>query len=185
MQNVVWPPGMVTVHWMFNLICNLCRGGIAGPAGPALAGPLFSGSLVSFPDCRNSLRTRPNGGSGARRGPTRLHQHPYAAKYTCVYDVQLLVIWHILLLAVVPLLSLALRIGLLQRLPTSLCLSCFRKDHLERRTLCTGLFSQVGLLLESSCTTMKPPTLFYVNCAVCEKKTKPGNVDVAFVGWIY
>ena len=25
------------------------RGGVAGPAGPALAGPLFSGSLVSFP----------------------------------------------------------------------------------------------------------------------------------------
>ena len=27
------------------------RGGVAAPAGPALAGPLFSGSLVSFPDC--------------------------------------------------------------------------------------------------------------------------------------
>ena len=26
--------------------------------GPAKAGPLFSGLLVSFPDCRDSLRTR-------------------------------------------------------------------------------------------------------------------------------
>ena len=37
------------------------RGGVAGPAGPAgpaLAGPLFSGSLVSCPDCRDGLRTR-------------------------------------------------------------------------------------------------------------------------------
>ena len=66
-----------------------------GPAGPALAGPLFSGSLVSFPDCRDSLRTRPTGGSGARRGPTGLHRHPRVAKYACVYDVQLLAIWRI------------------------------------------------------------------------------------------
>ena len=34
------------------------RGGVAGPAGPALAGPLFCGSLVSFLDCRDSLRPR-------------------------------------------------------------------------------------------------------------------------------
>ena len=34
------------------------RGGVAGPAGPALAGPLFSGALVSFSDCRDSVRTR-------------------------------------------------------------------------------------------------------------------------------
>ena len=34
---------------------NNFRGGVAGPAGPALAGPLFSGSL---PDCRDNLRTR-------------------------------------------------------------------------------------------------------------------------------
>ena len=70
------------------------RGGVAGPAGPAKAGPLFSGLLVSFPDCRDSLRTRrmgprklafalhvsvsrnhSAGGSGARRGPTGLHRH--------------------------------------------------------------------------------------------------------------
>ena len=60
-----------------------------GPAGPAKAGPLFRGSLVSFSDCSDSLRTRQlgvcvscnrsrsfAGGSGARRGPNGLHQHP-------------------------------------------------------------------------------------------------------------
>ena len=41
-----------------TLICLTFRGGVAGPAGPALAGPLFSGSLVSCPDCRDGLRTR-------------------------------------------------------------------------------------------------------------------------------
>ena len=34
------------------------RGGVAGPAGPAKAGPLFRGSLVSFSDYSDSLRTR-------------------------------------------------------------------------------------------------------------------------------
>ena len=34
------------------------RGGVAGPAGPAKAGPLFRGSLVSFSDRSDSLRTR-------------------------------------------------------------------------------------------------------------------------------
>ena len=48
------------------------------------------------------------GGSGARRGPTGLHRHLRVAKYTCVYDVQLLAVWRIPLLAVVLLLSLAL-----------------------------------------------------------------------------
>ena len=36
----------------------LYGGGVAGPAGPASAGPLFSGSLVSCTDCRDGLRTR-------------------------------------------------------------------------------------------------------------------------------
>ena len=40
------------------LLVHLGRGGVAGPAGPALAGPLFSGSLVPCPDCRDGLRTR-------------------------------------------------------------------------------------------------------------------------------
>ena len=60
---------------------------------------LFSGSLVSFPDS--------------------MHRHPRVAKYTCIYDMQLLVIWRITLLAVVMHLSLALCVGQLQRLPTS------------------------------------------------------------------
>ena len=34
------------------------RGSVAGPAGPVKAGPLFSRSLVSFPDCRDGLPTR-------------------------------------------------------------------------------------------------------------------------------
>ena len=41
------------------------------------------------------------GGSGARRGPTGLHRHPRVAKYACVYDMQLLAIWRIPLVAVV------------------------------------------------------------------------------------
>ena len=68
--------------------------------------------------------------AGARRGPTGLHRHPRFAKYTCVYDVQLLAIWRIPLLAVVPLLSLALRVGLMRRLPTSSCPFPFpEKNH--------------------------------------------------------
>ena len=85
------------------------------------------------------------GGSGARRGPTGLHRHPRVAKYTCVYDVQLLAIWCIPLLAVVLLLSLALRVSLLRKLPTSPCLSLrlFGKENV----VYTGLFSQVGKLV--------------------------------------
>ena len=62
-----------------------------------------------------ALRVRVNrsrsfaGRSGAWHGPTRLHRHPCVAKYTCVYNVQLLAIWDILLLAVILLLSLALQ----------------------------------------------------------------------------
>ena len=114
---------------MYQRLC--CRSGWSGQAGP-----LFSRSLVSFPDCTK-----------------------------CIYNMQLLVIWCIPLLAVVLLLSLALHVGLLRRLPTSPCLSRFRNNGMEWRTLCTGLYSQVGLILGSGCTTIKPPTLFYVICA--------------------
>ena len=38
---------------------HICRGGVGGPAGPAKAGPLLSGSFVSSSDCRDSLRTTP------------------------------------------------------------------------------------------------------------------------------
>ena len=77
----------------------------------------------------------------------RLYRHPHVAKYTCVYDMQLLAVWHIPPLAVVLLLSLALHVGLLQTLLTSPCLSRFRNNLLEKRMLCTGLFSQVALFL--------------------------------------
>ena len=47
-----------------------------GPAGPAKAGPLFSGSLDSFSDCRDSLRTR------------RLGQVSYASPpLPCLYSL--------------------------------------------------------------------------------------------------
>ena len=46
---------MVTQGNKFTGIYSLNRGGVAGPAGPAKAGPLFSGSLVPFSDCRDSL----------------------------------------------------------------------------------------------------------------------------------
>ena len=39
-------------------IAGQYRGGVAGPAGPALAGTLSSGELVSFSECRDSVRTR-------------------------------------------------------------------------------------------------------------------------------
>ena len=61
--------------------------------------------------------------------------------------MQLLAVWNIPLLAVVLLLSLALHVGLLWTLLTSPCLSHFRNNRLERRMLCTGLFSQLALLL--------------------------------------
>ena len=56
----------VGCFWKQHFVGALCyaddvalfRGGVAGPAGPAKAGPLFSRSLVSFSDCRDSWRTR-------------------------------------------------------------------------------------------------------------------------------
>ena len=45
-----------TNHFVLTGICDCyCRGGGAGPAGPALAGPLFN---RAFSDCRDSVRTR-------------------------------------------------------------------------------------------------------------------------------
>ena len=103
----------------------LSRSGVASPAGPTLAGPLFSGTLVSFPDCRDSLRTRRLGQVSHTSSPLPCvyaflaivpallpaDQEPSVprpdciAKCTCVYDVQLLEIRCIPLLAVVLLLS--------------------------------------------------------------------------------
>ena len=109
---------VVSIHWTGLL--DWTSGGVGGPAGPALAGPLFRELLVSFPDC--------------------IGTHMLLNTQSCIYDMQLLVIWRIPLFAVVLLLSLALHVGLLRRLPTSPSL-CFRNNRLERRTLCTGLFN--------------------------------------------
>ena len=60
-QNMYWSALMLCVHVNVHKTCFtgcLSRGGVAGPAGPAKAGPLFSRSLVSFPDCRDGLPTR-------------------------------------------------------------------------------------------------------------------------------
>ena len=123
---------------------------------------LFSGSLVSFPDS--------------------MHWHPRVAKYTYIYDMQLLVIWRIPLLAVVLHLSLALCVGQLQRLPTSPCLSRFRNDHLERRTSCTFQPSWFASWTWLHYDETTDDVLCHLcTKAVCEKKMKPGNVDVAFV----
>ena len=127
---------------------------------------------VSFPDCRNSLRTRPTGSSGAQCGPTGLHRHPRVAKYTCVYDVEAASdMAYSAACSSSASQSSPTRIGLLWRLPTSPCLSCFRNDRLDKRTLCTGLL-KLKLLLGGGCTTMKSPTLFYVIYAqkLCVKR---------------
>ena len=47
------------------------RGGVASPAGPAKAGPLFSGSLVPFSDCRDSLSHSEDETIGADAGVPR------------------------------------------------------------------------------------------------------------------
>ena len=73
----------------FSCISFVCvtRGGVISSAGPAKAGPCTFQQVVGL--------------------VPRLHRHPCVAKYTCVYDVQLLVIWRIRLLAVVLLQSVA------------------------------------------------------------------------------
>ena len=43
----------------YSSVLALHSGGVAGPAGQALAGPLFSGSLVPFSDCRDILTIGP------------------------------------------------------------------------------------------------------------------------------
>ena len=45
-------------HTHTHIHTHTYTGNVAGPAGPAKTGPHFSGSLVSFSDCRDSLRTR-------------------------------------------------------------------------------------------------------------------------------
>ena len=82
--SIIWVFKSTSVQLVCCYMCINFRGGVASLAGPALAGPLFSRSSVSFPDCRDSLRMRPTSGSGVWRCLTELHQHPF------VYDMQLL-----------------------------------------------------------------------------------------------
>ena len=109
------------IKWSFifkSLAVNFQRwGGIAGPAGLAKAGPLFSRSLVSFSECRNCVRTRQLGqvlhasspltallvnvhnsrnrsrssadGSGARHGPTGLVWTPDPSGRARVWGITL------------------------------------------------------------------------------------------------
>ena len=50
--------GVNSLDHTYDINLNFTCYSVAGPAGPALAGPLFSGALVSFPDRRDSLRMR-------------------------------------------------------------------------------------------------------------------------------
>ena len=108
--------GRTTFHRVVGLVPRLQRQSEDETIGPGV--PRKVTFAVRVRVSRNRSRSF-TGGSGARRGPTGLHRHPRVAKYTCVYDVQLLAIWRIPLLAVVLLLSLALRVGLFRRHPTS------------------------------------------------------------------
>ena len=95
----------------------------------------------------------------ARRGPTGLHRHPRFAKYTCIYDVQLLAIWRIPLHACSSSASqsIALRVGLMRRLPTSYCPFPFPKKTTDAVLyICT--LPGVDLPLPCTCTCH----LFYV-----------------------
>ena len=137
-QSKIVPKNHVVQHSYFSE-CKWTSGSVGSPAGPALAGPLFSGLLVSFPDC--------------------IGTHVLLNTQSCVYDVQL-AIWCILL---VLLLSLALHVGLLRTLPASPCLSRFRNNHLERRMLCTGSFqpSWFASLHIACCSGILGPILFF------------------------
>ena len=118
----------------------------------------------------------------------RLHRHPGVAKYTCVYDVQLLAIWRILLLAVVLLLSLALHVGQLQRLPTSPCFSRFRNDRLERRMLCSYRSWFASLHVICLLQTPLPCTFISSGLATFEMPApplKPGYEQmVTYICWL-
>ena len=117
--------GWSTFQQVVGLISRLQRWSANEMVGPGVPRKLAFAQRVGV--SRINCSVLPADHAGAWHGPTGLHQHP---KYTCVYDVQLLAMWHIPLLAVVPLLSLALRIGLMRRLPTSSCPFPFPKKPL-------------------------------------------------------
>ena len=128
--------GRTTFQQVVGLISRLQRRSANEMVGPGVPRKLAFAQRVGVSRINRVL---PAGHAGVRRGLTGLHQHPRFAKYACVYNLQLLAIWRIPLLAVVPLLSLALRVGLMRRLPTSSCPFPFPK---------------------------KPLTLFYIICTL-------------------
>ena len=96
--------GRTTFQWAIGLVPRLQRQSEAETIGPGVPRKLAFALRVRVSHNHSHSFA---GGSGARRGLTRLHR-PRVAKYTCVYDVQLLAIWRgIPLLAVALFLSLA------------------------------------------------------------------------------
>ena len=145
--------GRTTFQRVVGLVPRLQRRSEDETIGPGVPRKLTFAVRVRV--SRNRSRSF-TGGSGARRGPTGLHRHPRVAKYTCVYDVQLLAdMAH----------SAACSSSASQPSPTRRPFaetphapaSVFSYDRLERRTLCTGLFSQVGLLLGCTIACCRPP----------------------------
>ena len=132
--------GRTTFQRVVGLVPRLQRRSEDEMIGPGVPRKLAFAVRVRLSHNRSRSFT---GGSGARHSPTGLHRHPRVAKYTCVYDVQLLAVWRIPLLAVVLLLSLALRVGLLRRLPTSPCLSLrpFGKKNVVYRSFQPSWFA--------------------------------------------
>ena len=128
--------GRTTFQQVVGLISRLQRRSANEMVGPGVPRKLAFAQRVGVSRINRVL---PADHAGVRRSLTGLHQHPRFAKYACVYNLQLLAIWRILLLAVVPLLSLALCVGLMRRLPTSSCPFPFPK---------------------------KPLTLFYIICTL-------------------
>ena len=130
--------GRTTFQQVVGLISRLQRRSANEMVGPGVPRKLAFAQCVGVSRINRVL---PADHAGVRRGLTGLHQHPRFAKYACVYmyNLRLLAIWRIPLLAVVPLLSLALRVGLMRRLPTSSCPFSFPK---------------------------KPLTLFYIICTL-------------------
>ena len=86
----------------------------------------------------------------------RLHWHPGVARYTCVYDVELLAIWHIPLVAVVLLLSLGLHVGLLLRLPTSPSFP-FLKQPFGKKNVVYSSFQPSWFASHIACCRPLPP----------------------------
>ena len=124
--------GRTTFQQVVGLISRLQRRSaneMVGPGVPCTQARLCPAcrrfSYKSFPLFCEQIMQKP----GAAR-PDCIGTHVLLNTHAYIYDVQLLAIWRILLLAVVSLLSLALRVGLMRRLPTSSCPFLFPKTPL-------------------------------------------------------